>query len=69
MYEQNEEFEKIMCVCQTLSHVQLSATPWTVVHQAPPSMGLSMQEWVAIDKITETNFLKNQKSRVEDLDN
>ena len=29
---------------QTLSHVQLFATPWTVAYQAPPSMGFSRQE-------------------------
>ena len=28
-----------------LSHVQLFATPWTVAHQAPPSMGFSRQEY------------------------
>ena len=28
-----------------LSHVQLFATPWTVVHQAPLSMGFSRQEY------------------------
>ena len=28
-----------------LSHVRLSATPWTVAHQAPPSMGFSRQEY------------------------
>ena len=44
-----------MCVCtclrasvcagtRTLSHVQLFVTPWTVVHQAPPSMEVSRQE-------------------------
>ena len=26
------------CVCSSLSHVQLFATPWTVAHQAPLSM-------------------------------
>ena len=26
------------------SHVQLFVTPWTVAHQAPPSMGFSRQE-------------------------
>ena len=30
---------------QSLSRVWLFATPWTVVHQAPPSMGLSRQEY------------------------
>ena len=28
-----------------LSYVQLFATPWTVVHQAPPSTGFSRQEY------------------------
>ena len=28
-----------------LSCVQLFATPWTVAHQAPPSMGFSRQEY------------------------
>ena len=30
---------------KSLSHVQLLATPWTVAHQAPPSMGFSRQEY------------------------
>ena len=30
---------------KSLSRVQLSATPWTVAHQAPPSMGFSRQEY------------------------
>ena len=29
---------------KSLSRVQLSATPWTVAYQAPPSMGFSRQE-------------------------
>ena len=29
---------------KSLSHVRLLATPWTAAHQAPPSMGFSMQE-------------------------
>ena len=28
-----------------LSHVGLFATPWTVAHQAPPSMDFSRQEY------------------------
>ena len=28
-----------------LSPVRLSATPWTIAHQAPPSMGFSRQEY------------------------
>ena len=30
---------------KSLSHVQLFAAPWTVVYQAPPSMGFSRQEY------------------------
>ena len=30
---------------KSLSHVQLFETPWTVVFQAPPSMGFSRQEY------------------------
>ena len=30
---------------KSLSRVQLLATPWTVVYQAPPSMGFSRQEY------------------------
>ena len=30
---------------KSLSRVQLLATPWTAAHQAPPSMGFSMQEY------------------------
>ena len=31
---------------KSLSHVQLFVTPWTVVHQAPLSMGLSGQDYL-----------------------
>ena len=37
-----------MCVCvcfQLLSCMTLFSTPWTVAHQAPPSMGFSWQEY------------------------
>ena len=35
-----------MCVhAQSLSHVRLFATPWTVARQAPLSMGFSRQEY------------------------
>ena len=30
---------------KSLSHVRLFVTPWTVAHQAPPSMGFSRQEY------------------------
>ena len=34
-----------VCVCQSLSHVRLFATPWTVAHQVPLSMEFSRQEY------------------------
>ena len=41
-----------VCVCsQSLSHVRLFATPWTVARQAPLSMGIlqaTVLEWVAM---------------------
>ena len=30
---------------KSLSHVRLFVTPWTIAHQAPPSMGSSRQEY------------------------
>ena len=33
-----------VCVC-VLSHIQLFGTPWAALHQAPPSMDLSRQEY------------------------
>jgi len=30
---------------KSLSHVRLFATPWTAAYQAPPSMGVSRQEY------------------------
>ena len=37
--------EVVVVVVQSLSHVQVSVTPWTVAHQAPLSMGFSRQEY------------------------
>ena len=34
-----------MCVLSHFSGVWLFATPWTVAHQTPPSMGFSKQEY------------------------
>ena len=31
-----------------LSRVQLFVTPWTVAHQAPPSMGFTRQEYWSV---------------------
>ena len=36
-----EERKKV----KSLSRVRLFATPWNIVHQAPPSMGFSRQEY------------------------
>ena len=30
---------------QLIGHIQFFAIPWTVAHQAPPSMGFSRQEY------------------------
>ena len=35
----------VMHVCEVASVVPSSATPWTVAHQAPPSMGFSRWEY------------------------
>ena len=42
--------QRSLCVCvwQSLSHVQLFATTWTVAHQAPLSMGFSRQECCSV---------------------
>ena len=36
---------KVKVKMKSLSHVQFFATPWTVAHQAPPSMEFSRQEY------------------------
>ena len=43
---QNEPktYKKMKVKVKLLSSVQLFATPWTVAHQAPPTMGYSRQE-------------------------
>ena len=40
-----ETLKKVKVKVKSLSHVRLFATPWTVAHQAPPSMGFSRQEY------------------------
>ena len=46
---QSPHHKKNICTCvvkvKSLSHVWFFATPWTVAHQAPPSMGFSRQEY------------------------
>ena len=54
-----------------LSRVRLSATPWTAAYQAPPSMGLSRQEyWSGVPLpspkcIWETWFSESQPQHLE----
>ena len=56
---------------KSLSRVRLFATPWTAAHQAPPPMGISMQEfwsrlplsslpllWGCCNKIPQARWLK-----------
>ena len=38
---------KVKSESKSLSHVQLLVTPWTVAHQAPPSMGFSRREYLS----------------------
>ena len=40
-----ELFPALKVKVKSLSRVRLSATPWTVAYQAPPSMGFSRQEY------------------------
>ena len=40
---------------KSLSHVRLFATPWTVAHWAPPSVGFSRQEyWSGLPRLVTT---------------
>ena len=40
-----EVISDMLCCAQSLSHVRPFATPWTVAHQAPLSVGFSRQEY------------------------
>ena len=42
----SQKKELTLVVVELLSHVWLFATPWTVAHQAPLSMGLSRQDTI-----------------------
>ena len=44
-YVNSQKSNSWVVVIWSLSHVWLFATPWTVAHQAPLSMGFSGQEW------------------------
>ena len=42
-----------------LSRVRLLATPWTAAYQAPPSMGVSRQEyWSGVPLLSPIYFIK-----------
>ena len=43
--ENFEHYFTSMCEVKSLGGVRLFATPWTVAYQAPPSMGLSRQDY------------------------
>ena len=44
-------------VRSSLSHIQLFATPWTVAHQAPLSMGFLRQEyWSGLPVLSPGDF-------------
>ena len=50
---------------KSLSRVQLFATPWTAAHQAPPSMGVSRQEyWSGVLLLSLLLCLQNMMSRL-----
>ena len=50
--------DNILVVVQSPSHIQLFETPWTVVHQASLSMGLSRQEyWSCLRRLILDRFL------------
>ena len=49
---------------KSLSRIRLFATLWTVVHQAPPSMGFSRQEyWSELPFPSQTTCIKQNKSQ------
>ena len=39
------DFKLLLFVVQLLSHIWLFATPWTVAHQTPLSIGFPKQEY------------------------
>ena len=49
---------------KSLGHVRPSATPWTAAHQAPPSMGVSRQEYWSEVPLP-SPYLKNTKTLIQ----
>ena len=59
---QYRDFSNISSWCSALSHVWLSATPWTVTHQAPLSMEFfqtRILEWVTISSSRGSSLPRN----------
>ena len=55
---------------KSLSHVRLSATPWTAAYQAPPSMGFSRQEYwsgVPLEKPKILKWAKKNESEAKSV--
>ena len=50
----------LLIVVKSLTHIWLFATPWTVAHQAPPSMGFSRQEYWSGLSITDSKWHTNK---------
>ena len=54
---------------KSLSRVRLFATPWTVAHQVPPSMGFSRQEyWNGVPLPSPKNTLEGINSRISEAE-
>ena len=51
--------QKVFVVVQSLSHVQLFATPWTAAHQAPLSSTItrSLHKFTSIESVIMSNHL------------
>ena len=53
---------------KSLSHARLLATPWTAAYQAPPSMGVSRQEyWSEVPLPSPYTLTKDTKSQPHNL--
>ena len=55
---------KVKSEVKSLSRVQLSATPWTAAHQAPPSVGFSKSPGVPLYEVSKIARLIKTLSRV-----
>ena len=47
-WESSIDIYILLLLLSHFSHVRLLATPWTAAHQAPPSMGISRQEYWSV---------------------